>query len=201
MIQRSGEEPVVIEYLKDSAEPRAPQGIDRGDGNSRPGAPAREGHALRSARSFRSEMDGRGAPRLHGRASDPDRAPDRGCAQGREALPAARNRARHPAEAGLPFREKMTCGCSARLNRASAALVQKWAARAHPRHERELASCPLRLNEPSRGDNRPGRHANSRVGLLLLFARRARGADRARHRLAARVGGRRPLHRASSSPP
>ena len=77
MIRQSGEEPVVIEYLKTPPTRERLKELIARDGNSGPRAPAREGNALRRTRPRRSEMDRRPTDRLHDGAPDPDQPADR----------------------------------------------------------------------------------------------------------------------------
>ena len=98
MIRQSGEEPVVIEYLKNPPTRERLVELIAAMGIPAACVAAREGHALRGARTRRSEVVGRSADRFHAGASDPHQPPDRHDAERRPALPPVGKSARPPAQ-------------------------------------------------------------------------------------------------------
>ena len=97
MIRHSGEEPVVIEYLKTPPtrerlkELIAAMGIPVRAVLRQKGTPFAE-------LGLGVQMDRRATPRFHGGAPDPDQPPDRRDAEGRQALPPVGGSARPPAD-------------------------------------------------------------------------------------------------------
>ena len=98
MIRQSGEEPVIVEYLKSPPTRERLKELIAAMGIPVRALLREKRHALCGARAQRPEVDRRSTPRLHASAPDLDKPADCHHTQGGQALSSVRDGARHSAE-------------------------------------------------------------------------------------------------------